>query len=63
VFDIGFILKVLIIIISNKKDDDDNNKSNNNNSNTKLHVDMSGCMMISAVFNSTIFFGYEKLKW
>jgi len=47
---------MIIIVISSKKDDDDNN-------NTKLHVDICGGIMISAVFNSTIFFGCEILKW
>ena len=47
----------LLVVIINKNDDDNNN---NNNSSTKLHVDIFGAIMISAVFNSIVFFGYEK---
>jgi len=47
------------MVISSKKYDD----NDNNNNNTKLHADICGGIMISAVFNSTIFFGYEILKW
>ena len=48
---------MIIIVISSKKDDDDDDNS------TKLHVDICGGIMISAVFNSRIFFGYEILMW
>ena len=50
----------LLVVIINKNDDDDDNNNNNNNSSTKLHVDIFGAIMISAVFNSIVFFGYEK---